>query len=247
MYLLIDGDIIAYKAAAAAEKPINWGEGLWTLHAWEDDVCVIIDEFIEKLYDKELFGDGYEVALSSSSNFRKDINPDYKANRTNTRKPMLLGFARDYIMATHNGTLSFNLEADDVLGIGATASENCVIWSEDKDLLTVYGNHLIDGKVEYITGYEADYKFFTQVLTGDATDNYSGCPNIGPATAEKIFKKADKDGVPLWDAILAAYEKEGLNEDFVLMQARMAYILHNGDYNENTGEVKLWTPETMLR
>ena len=34
--LLVDGDIVAYKAATIAETPINWGEGTWTLHAHEN-------------------------------------------------------------------------------------------------------------------------------------------------------------------------------------------------------------------
>ena len=49
--LLIDGDIIAYKAATSAETPVNWGDGLWTLHCYEDDVRVRIDDQIAKLME----------------------------------------------------------------------------------------------------------------------------------------------------------------------------------------------------
>jgi hypothetical protein len=31
--LLIDGDLLAYRTAAAAEKETDWGEGMMTLHA----------------------------------------------------------------------------------------------------------------------------------------------------------------------------------------------------------------------
>ena len=31
--LVIDGDILAYQIATNNERPINWGDGLWTLHA----------------------------------------------------------------------------------------------------------------------------------------------------------------------------------------------------------------------
>ena len=34
--LLIDGDILCYKVALQNEEAINWGEGLWTLHCYED-------------------------------------------------------------------------------------------------------------------------------------------------------------------------------------------------------------------
>jgi hypothetical protein len=35
--LLLDGDLIAYRIAAALETPVNWGDGLWTLHCYEDE------------------------------------------------------------------------------------------------------------------------------------------------------------------------------------------------------------------
>jgi len=246
MKLLIDGDIIAYKAASAAEKATNWGDGLWTLHAWEEDVRTIIDEYIKGFLSSAEFS-RYEVALSSPFNFRKDIFAEYKANRTSTRKPMLLGFARDYIIENHYGFSWFQLEADDVLGIKATEDNSeYVIWSEDKDLMTIHGNHLVDEDIVYVSAYEAEFKFYLQVLCGDSTDNYKGCPGVGPVSAEKILKKADKDGVPIWDAIVAAYGKQGLSEDHTLIQARMAYILNDKNYNRETGEILLWTPETPM-
>mgnify|MGYP003333051587 CR=1 FL=1 len=38
MQLLIDGDIVAYKVASACERPIDWGDGLWTMHSYEDEI-----------------------------------------------------------------------------------------------------------------------------------------------------------------------------------------------------------------
>ena len=50
--LLVDGDIVAYKAATASETPVHWGDGLWTLHAYEQDVSLRLDTFISTLVDE---------------------------------------------------------------------------------------------------------------------------------------------------------------------------------------------------
>ena len=134
--LLIDGDIIAYKASASAEKPFNWGDGHWTLHAFEDEVNVRIEDQISKLVEDAPVQDCI-VALSDKDNFRKKIAPYYKTNRKDTRKPMLLPHAREFIMGKYNTIIYRGLEADDVLGILGSSNPDTIIWSEDKDLLTV--------------------------------------------------------------------------------------------------------------
>ena len=45
------------------------------------------------------------VLLSDKENFRKDIAPFYKANRKDTRKPMLLQYAREYICVTSSSDI----------------------------------------------------------------------------------------------------------------------------------------------
>ena len=47
-------------------------------------------------------------------------------------------------------------------------------------------NERYDGSV--INEKEANYFHMLQTLTGDPTDGYKGCPNIGKVTAEKILK-----------------------------------------------------------
>ena len=238
--LLIDGDIIAYKAAASAETPIDWGDGLWTLHSFETDVAVRIEDQIGKLVDEAPVQDCI-VALSDTENFRKDVAPYYKANRTNVRKPMLLKWAREYIQTKYNTIIYRRLEADDVLGILGTSNPDTIIWSEDKDLLTIPARHWINGEVVTITEAEASYNFFFQTLVGDSTDNYSGCPTVGPKTANKLLSSGCR-----WDTVVATFESKGLSEDVALENARLARILRDGEYNTDTGEVKLWQPTKPL-
>jgi DNA polymerase-1 len=234
--LLIDGDIIAYKACASAEKPIDWGDGLWTLHCYEQEVAVRIDDQIAKLVDEAPVQDCI-VALSDKENYRKELASYYKANRSNTRKPMLLGWSRDYIASKYNTIIYRRLEADDVLGILGTANDDTIIWSEDKDLQTVPAKHWIGGQVVTISEAEADRMFYYQTLIGDSTDNYKGCPSVGAVSANKIL-----DADCSWSSVVSAFAKKGLGESVALEQARLARILRNGEYDTDTGEVKLWTP-----
>jgi len=234
--LLIDGDIVAYKAAASAETPIDWGDGLWTLHAHEADVSIRVDEQIHKLTEEAPVKDCI-VALSDKDNYRKKIATYYKANRSNVRKPMLLNFAKEYMHQQYNTIIYKGLEADDVLGILGTANTDTIIWSEDKDLLTIPAKHWIDGEVVEQTMEQADRMFYYQTLIGDTTDNYKGCPKAGHVTATKLL-----DNDCSWNTVVTAFTKQGLSETVAIEQARLARILRNGEYDTDTGEVKLWTP-----
>lgn len=237
MRLLVDGDIVAYRTAAAAEQAINWGDGHWTLHAFEEDVTSAIDGFMEKL--KEQSGATEVVtALSGTSNFRKEVADTYKLNRVDKRKPMALPTAREYLMNEYGGVIVPNIEADDTLGIMGSADKDSVIWSEDKDLKTVPAKHLTDEGIVEIGEEEANYWFLYQTLVGDSTDNYKGCPTIGDKKARAIL---DKDCS--WKAVVAAFEKQGLSEMVALEQARLARILRDGEYDFETNEVRLWKPE----
>lgn len=234
--LLIDGDIIAFKACASAETPVNWGDGLWTLHCFEQDVALRLDEQIDKLVNEAPVQDCI-VALSDKENYRKELAPYYKANRKTTRKPMLLQWAREYMQSKYNTIIYRRLEADDVLGILGTANTDTIIWSEDKDLLTIPAKHWLNGEVVEISEANADYNFYHQTLTGDSTDNYKGCPKIGGVTANKLL-----DVDCSWDTVVNTFAKQGLGEAVAIEQARLARILRNGEYDTDTGEVKLWTP-----
>lgn len=232
--LVIDGDIIAYKVAVRSEQPINWGNGLWTLHSYEHEIIEGVDGEIERLME-ETGADDYITSLSSTNNYRKTVASYYKANRNDTRKPMLLPFARDYIMDKQKGLIWEGVEADDVLGVLISRSDKYMSWSIDKDLMTIPGRHWMDGEEKVINQEDADHWFYMQTLMGDSTDNYKGCPKVGLKTAEKILAENST-----WETVVAAFEKAGLSEEDALENARLARILRDGEYNNETGEVKLW-------
>jgi len=233
--LLVDGDIIAYKAATIAERPVNWGDGLWTLHAYEQDVANSCDQQILKLLE-ESGCDKIITCVSGKKNYRTEVAPYYKMNRAETRKPMLLGYARGYLMDKWEGQMTDGIEADDLLGIlGSADPEENIIWSADKDLKTIPARHLIDGEVVTIDEEEANYWFFLQTLMGDTTDGYKGCPTVGAKKADAILQEDCT-----WEAVVATFKKKGFSEELALENARLARILRTGEYNFDTGEVKLW-------
>ena len=91
--------------------------------------------------------------------------------------------------------------------------------------------------LDEISKEEADYNHLYQTLIGDTADNYKGCPGIGSVGAHKIL-----DESPTWEAVVAAFEKKGLDEEEALLQARVARILRAEDYDFKKKVPKMWTP-----
>lgn len=240
---LIDADVLAYQAASAGEKPTNWGDGLWTLHSYEEDVLQMFEDKLKGLLEK-LDTDKYILAFTAPNNFRYSVLPSYKGNRVDKRKPMLLGWIREKAMATHECFLRDGLEGDDCLGILSTSGRyvDPVICSIDKDFKTIPGKFYDFGKdVLYdISEAEADWWHMYQTLVGDATDGYKGCPGIGPVAAKKIL---DQEG-DMWTNVVAAFTKAKLGPEEALVQARVARICRASDYSFNKKEVILWNPIT---
>lgn len=250
---IIDADVIAYNAAFAAETPTDWGEGIWTLHAFEDEAIRVFDTLIEQIMEKVEAG-SCRLAFSSKTNWRKKVLPTYKNNRSKVRKPVLLSFLREYAKENFQCDEIKDLEGDDVLGMMATFDPNTIVCSIDKDFKTIPGKHYNFGRDEHfeISEHQADYWHMFQTLTGDTTDGYTGCPGCGPKTAERILLKAMEEGTPwaspgqlreiYWEAVVKTYEAAKLSEEEALVQARVARILRVGEYDFKTKQVKLWTP-----
>lgn len=210
------------------------------------DLNVAHEMFREKLQyilDKAPKGE-YRLCFSDARNFRKDINPTYKANRKATRKPMAFKEFRAEIMEMYPSITKPTLEADDILGILATKpGSDAIIVSGDKDLMQIPGKHLKDGEIVEVQRLDGDYFFHTQILTGDQVDGYPGCPGIGKVKAEKILSNPCARETP-WEFIVEAYEKAGLTEEDALLNARMARILRWEDWDNEQQKVILWNPNS---
>lgn len=237
--VLLDGDILVYQAATVCEEPVDWGEGLWTLHAHEQDALASFISQYANVWEGTN-ADDVKLFITGPTNYRKDVLPDYKGNRTDKRKPLLLKWLRQHLLENYDAIMLENIEADDAIGLYSDIP-NCVIVSKDKDLLTISGTHWDKDKGFFeVTQEEADYNLHMQILTGDATDNYKGCTGVGPVKAAKILAQ-DMDP---WDAIVGAFKKAGFGETEAIVQARCARILRPHEYNFDTNEAQLWTPKT---
>lgn len=234
--VLIDADILAFQVATAAETPTQFPDDIWVLWADGKQAIQSVDDGINAIMTMTSAAD-YRLCLTGKNNFRYRVSDTYKSNRSGKRKPMILSYLRDYMLDKHDAIQYDTLEGDDVIGILATGEfkDNHIIYSADKDLKTVTGNHYDDGFERFIEPHEAERYFYAQVLTGDTTDGYKGCPSVGPVKADRIL-----DADPSWSSVVEAYEKAGLTEQDAIVQARQAYILHAKDWVNN--KVVLWNP-----
>jgi DNA polymerase-1 len=242
--IAIDSDLLVYQIGYAAQQSVDFGDPdqPWATPFADTDLAVsMLNREVEKYRDK--FGKKAKIVFCLSDpkdNFRKDVLPTYKGNRKNgISRPLLFNFIRGWVEENTESYWEPTLEADDLLGILAT-QKGAIMVTVDKDMDTIPGVRVNpkDWARTEQTVESADRFFYFQTLTGDAVDNYKGCPGVGPVGANKIL-----DAECSWAAVVAAFEKKGLTEADALQQARVARILRDEDYVN--GEVVLWTPEEV--
>ncbi len=257
--LLIDGDMVLYKRAFAAEVSVEWEKGEEV--TYHGNIKQAIQESKDQINEwiDVLNADAVLLAFSDKENFRKTILPTYKLNRKDTHKPILLNELKGELMALWPYKVKPKLEADDVLGILATHPFSIegekVIVAEDKDMKQIPGG-LFNPRHQaelHSTIEMGDYCHFYQTLVGDSTDNYKGCPWVGPVKAEQIlapFFKFDPKLAPspewndlAWAAVVNQFNLKGLTEEDALVQAQVSRICRYQDFNFITQEPILWHPQ----
>ena len=243
MKLLIDADFIVYKACAAAEQEADFGEDVIVVTSNFSEAHRLVTQEITKI-KQEFLWDEPELILffSDSKNFRKKIFPDYKGHR-NRKKPC--GYVRIIreLAESYSVIKMPELEADDALGIYATANPGNIIVSPDKDLRQIPGRVYNFDETCLVSPEEGAKWHLIQTLAGDQTDGYSGVPGIGIKRAVALF---DKYGYS-WNTVVTAFKSKELTEDDALMNARLARILTHTDYDHDQQRVIPWTPPTDYR
>ena len=243
--MIVDGDLVIYKIASSLEEPIDWGNDIWTLHS---DLSVgkqifkqNMDWYKDYTKSKEII-----VAFSDTLNFRKSLDAEYKSYRKKIRKPICYAPLRKWVQQNYNFYTLPNLEGDDVIGILATQhyKTNNVIISGDKDMRTIPTWHCFigDDQLEYVDEQQADKNFCLQVLTGDQTDGYKGCPGVGAVKANRVLH--DKVQLSeMWKAVVEEYERNKLTFEDAYHQARLARILRKDEYDFAKNKPNLWNFE----
>ena len=205
---LIDADIVAYRCAA-------------TVQDYEDPeiafyrVDVLMTQILEATSAKE-----YVAYLTGKDNFRKKINPEYKANRKDMVPPVYLQECKAHIQKNWNTDIKSIYEADDLLGMNQTSES--IICSIDKDLLMIPGEHFNWVKMEFqsVTKQDGLRHFYKQMLIGDRSDNITGVAGIGQVKATKIIDPLDTEQ-DMFEAVFARYD----NPSRFIMNANCLWIL----------------------
>tara|TARA_R110000868_G_scaffold255828_1_gene512477 strand:- start:3148 stop:3894 length:747 start_codon:yes stop_codon:yes gene_type:complete len=194
----LDGDIIAYSVGFAAEKdPVGYA-----LTSTRQMIQGIVNE---------LGAEGV-VFLTGTTNFRTEYGCDkwpYKGQRKGGDKPRHLQAIRTYMIEQLDAAVSVNEEADDLLSINASQN-GWGIATLDKDLNGCSGWHYNWRKelMYYVTEEEADRFFYTQMLTGDPTDNIPGLFRmVGMKASAKIKAPLEEmtDPVAMYDYVRSVY------------------------------------------
>jgi 5'-3' exonuclease len=205
MIALLDGDIFTYRVACTTENE-DEGIAVWRINE-------MVEQCLQDVQATECF-----IYLTGVDNFRKQIYPEYKANRTQP-KPRHLQFLRDYLTKEWQAEVVNGMEADDYLGINQT--DKTVICSIDKDLLQVPGQHYNFVRKEHteIDEFTGLVNFYTQMLVGDRSDNIKGIDKIGPVKAAKALAPCETEQ-EMFDVVRGMY----LNDDWMIMNGRCLYI-----------------------
>ena len=178
---LIDADMIHYS--------VGWSIGDGEV----EDAYLKVDKFITSIGEATGCPDS-RLFIGGEGNYRKDILPDYKANRIGKPKPTHHKAIRDYLINNWDAFVVNGEEVDDKLGIIHCSEEDTIICSGDKDMDCIPGLHynwspkkIADGVYD-LPQIEADRFFYLQCLTGDSTDGIPGLKKSTGAIATKRKK-----------------------------------------------------------
>ena len=260
---IIDADPLVYRIGFACQKTIHTKDGVDfrnktdmkeilgedaeadstrvevedKSHAFHS-VNLIIDTILE-----ETSSSRYELYLTGEDNFRKElaVTAEYKGNRNKLHKPVLYDEIRNFLINRHNAIVIDGMEADDMCSIRHTQEKDCVICSTDKDLDMLPGLHYNYAKARLymVECKEGMLNFYSQILTGDTTDNIKGIYGIGKKKAQALLAGCETEE-DCFHVVMQAYndhygEEKGIER--LSETAALLWMLRE--------EKELWTPELV--
>ena len=218
--ICFDWDLWSYDVAFAAQPK----EGdLLPFSYCIDLIDTRIHEIKSKLGVSKFYG-----YLTGKGNFREALacTDVYKGNRKQP-KPAYYQYVRDYLTVQYGAVTVDGMEADDAIAIDMTKDQGIICVSRDKDLRQVQGWHYgysvgkqkefpltyvdfigelsISEKGSKIAGTGLKF-FFSQVLTGDTTDNYKGAKGKGGKFAYNLLNELTDPDEMYW-AVLCVYQE----------------------------------------
>jgi 5'-3' exonuclease len=201
-------------AAAVETKPrvvlIDLSSLFWS--AWHSSGNDAVSMARERTLDavRRVVGDSrplVAICCDSGRSFRKDLAPEYKAQRPEKDHASLGELDRTKDRLRADGYLLWEakgFEADDIIATATQAARanghDVLIASADKDLLQLCGGGVRQlrthtwkegGASEVMTDFGVGPSQFGDwlALVGDKSDNITGAPGVGPKTATALLRQ----------------------------------------------------------
>ncbi len=199
---LIDGNSFLFRAFYGIKGKLTRSDGTPVNAVY--GLCTMLLNLLSSANPDEQF---YMVFDAARKNFRNDIYPEYKANRTELPDDLIpqIALSRLAVTAFDIPILEINgFEADDI--IATMVKHECFIdrtvrvVTSDKDLMQLVDPccYLYDSMKELDIheaqvlekfGVRPDQVIDIQSLIGDSSDNVPGVPGIGPKTAAELINE----------------------------------------------------------
>lgn len=228
MIALIDSDIVSFRAAATVPD-----------QEAEDIAILRCDKTMRDILDATE-SDQYKSFVTGPGNFRKHINPEYKANRKDKEPPIHLQACREFLINEWNTEVCEGYEADDALGINQTPSS--IICTIDKDLDMIPGLHFnwVKGEIYEVSEIEALKFFYKQLLIGDKSDNITGVVGIGKVKASNLIDHLETE-----EEMLKVVKSLYNDDDRFLINAQCLWIWRYENNIWQFPEFRLENPSSL--
>lgn len=228
---LVDGDFIAYRCASSCEpnkstRPHRAEEYVALGRA--SDIC---DRIGDRTAATEL-----RIYLGGDRNFRRLLDPSYKANRLSQPRPVHLDAVREYLVRKWGASIITDAyEVDDRLAMEAT--EGTIVCSVDKDLRQIAGSHYnpVKDEFEVVDSQSAALTLYASMLIGDTSDNLRGIDGLGPVKSERLLRGLSPQEAHL--KVLGLYEDAG--RDFLHSYRLFRLLRSEEEYREIMNEISI--------
>jgi 5'-3' exonuclease len=249
---LVDGDVLVYAGGFAADAQAkaqyiqrhgsDEGFDINEHHGPVEHALQAVKQKINSVMERTESDDKI-VFLSHPVNFREQMFPEYKANRNVLHKPFWYREVQDYLFERQGAVYSEEGdEADDAMGrkqmeyLLADGPVETIIASIDKDMDMIPGLHYNWSKTREAEGvYEASDPeclriFYTQMLTGDSTDNIPGMyKKLGIKASAQVKTPLETmtNVREMYDYVLQVYEGD---KDFLALIGPLLWIKRTPDF-----------------
>lgn len=192
MTLIVDGNNLV-NASYFVSKSRN---ELATQEEIVENVVAIFKTQIEKL-KRDFYTDRVYIAWDGidGTKWRKEILPEYKANRDKAGKEDLFECLNQCrILEDYNNFCFEGFEGDDIVyALCRATDDEKIIISADKDFLQVIQEGLASKLFNQISKQFREIPEISSIIEksicGDSSDNLKGVPNKGPAFVNKFMKR----------------------------------------------------------